>query len=266
MRPLAQAALLACMAATAGAQVFDMRPRSVADQWVLGFNAFGGFPLGDFARNEDGGAGFEGAVGFQPFRREPLLFRTHLAHLIYGSVQATGYQDVCDFFGCTTEEISYTARSHTMTSFHFGPEFFATDGFVRPYVYALGGWTWFYSKANEPPTSPGGPSPGSTKLYSSRNFSSAYGAGVRFVTTRFGREWGLELGSRVTRNLKANYLTDGGVHFDTAGNVTVVPVQSAANVLGVSLGVWFGPYINWDERQSSSPSLRSRSIRPAVPR
>ncbi|MEK7402585.1 MAG: hypothetical protein AABZ80_09525 [Gemmatimonadota bacterium] len=233
----------------AQAQVLESRPRLLRDQWVWSVGAFAGLPLGDFAKNENGGGGFEFMLGFQPFRRQPLTIRTQIAALIYGNVQATGYQDVCDFFGCRTETVEYTARSHTMTSWHIGPEFFATDGFLRPFVYAMPGYTWFHSWANLPPTSPGGASPGSAGLYSSGNFSTVYGAGVRFIKTKYGREYGMEFASRVTRNTKANYLTDRGVKFNLDGSMTVIPVQGAANTLSIQVGFWMGPYINWNERR-----------------
>jgi len=164
-------------------------------------------------------------------------------------VRATGYQDVCDFFGCTTETVEYTARSHTMNSLHIGPEFFAIDGRIRPFGYAMAGVTWFHSSLNEPPTSPGGPSPGSQSLFWSNNFSTAYGAGLRFVGTRFGREMGFELAARVNRNAKATYITDGDVFFNSDGSVTITPQHTAAHVLGVHIGFWMGPYINWNERR-----------------
>jgi hypothetical protein len=237
------------LASTAEAQVLEARAPRFLDQGVWSAGAFGGLPLGDFAKHEDGGGGFEFMVGVQPWRRQPLVIRTQLATLIYGNIQATGYQDVCDIFGCTRETVQYTARTHTMTSFHIGPEFFAIDGSVRPFAYAMPGVTWFHSSANRPPTSPGGSSPGSSSLFTSRNFSTAYGGGVRFVGTKFGREFGLELGSRVTRNTKANYLTDGGVLFKPDGTVVVIPIQTAANVLSFGVGFWMGPYINWNERR-----------------
>jgi hypothetical protein len=240
---------LAC-ATVAEAQVLSARPPRLLDQWVWSAGGFAGIPLKDFRKHENGGGGFEGMLGFQPFRRQPLTFRTHLSFLIYGSIPGTGYQDVCDIFGCRTETVEYTARNHTMTAWHFGPEFFATDGFIRPFTYAMFGRTWFNSWANDPPTEPGGGSAGSTKLFSSNNFSTAYGAGVRFAGTRFGREFGLEVSGRVNRNVKARYLTEAGVAIDTVANEWVItPTQTAAHLLGIHVSFWMGPYINWNERR-----------------
>jgi len=230
--------------------VLEARQPRFLDQWVWSVGAFGGIPLGDFRKHENGGGGFEFMLGVQPFRRQPLSIRTHFATLIYGNVHATGYQDVCDIFGCSTETVEYTARSHTMSSLHLGPEFFATDGGIRPFAYALAGVTWFHSSLNEPPTSPGGPSPGSTSLFWSNNFSTAYGLGARFVGARFGREFGFEVASRVNRNAKAAYITDGDVFFNADGSVTITPVHTAAHVLGIHIGFWMGPYINWNERRA----------------
>ncbi|HEX7938326.1 MAG TPA: hypothetical protein VF483_04990 [Gemmatimonadaceae bacterium] len=230
-------------------QVLDARPPRLLDQWVWSIGAFGGIPLGDFRKHENGGGGFELMAGVQPWRRQPLVIRAHLASLVYGTVDAQGYQDVCDFFGCRTDTVSYNARDHVMTSFHIGPEFFATDGFLRPFVYSMLGVTWFNSWANLQPASAGGPSEGSTSLFSSHNFSTAYGAGVRFVKTRFGREYGLELAARVNRNAKARYLTEDGVRVNSSNQWEVTPTQTAAHVLTIHVGFWMGPYINWNERR-----------------
>ncbi len=231
-------------------QVFESRQPRFLDQWVWSAGAFGGIPLTDFRKHENGGGGFELMVGVQPWRRQPMTIRTHVATLIYGNVKGTGFQDVCDFFGCTTETVEYTARNHTMTSLHIGPEFFAIDGRVRPFAYAMYGVTWFNSWANLQPTSPGGPTQSSTSLFSSQNASAAYGAGVRFVRQRFGREFGFEVAARVTRNEKARYLTEKGVQIDTASNTWyITPTRTAAHVLGIHMSFWMGPYLNWNERR-----------------
>lgn len=249
-RVILAAAFALALAGRVEGQLLEARAPRLLDQWTWSLGAFGGIPLGDFRKHEDGGGGFELMVGFQPWRRQPLSIRTHIATLIYGNVSATGYQDVCDIFSCHQETVEYTARNHVMTSMHFGPEFFATDGFLRPFTYAMFGVTWFNSWANLQPTSAGGPSEGSASLFSSHNFSTAYGAGVRFVKTRFGREFGFELAARVNRNAKARYLTEGGVQYDSASNTYfVTPTQTAAHVLGIHVGFWMGPFINWDERR-----------------
>ena len=244
------AALMLVSATRVEGQLLEARAPRFLDQWTWSVGAWGGIPLGDFRKHEDGGGGFELMVGVQPFRRQPLTIRTHIATLVYGNITAVGSQDVCDFFGCTTETVEYTARNHVMTSMHIGPELFATDGFLRPFGYAMFGATWFNSWANLQPTSPGGPSEGSASLFSSHNFSTAYGAGLRFVKTRFGREFGFELAARVNRNAKARYLTEEGVQYDSTSNTFyVTPTQTAAHVLGIHVSFWMGPYINWNERR-----------------
>jgi hypothetical protein len=248
-RHVLSAFLLCALASTASSQVLEARQPRRMDQWVWSLGGFGGIPLGDFRKHENGGGGIELMVGVQPWRRQPLVIRSHIATLIYGNVQATGYQDVCDFFGCRTETVDYTARNHTMTSLHVGPEFFATDGFYRPFVYAMFGTTWFNSWANLQPTSPTGPTQGSASLWSSNNFSTAYGAGIRFIRTRFGREFGFEFAARVNRNAKAEYLTEDGVRINASNEWEVTPVQTAAHVLGIHMSFWMGPYINWNERR-----------------
>jgi hypothetical protein len=248
MPALRVALLTTLLAQAAGAQVIKAREPRLLDQWVFGASMFGGIPVGEFKKHEDGGGGGEVMIGFQPFRRQPLLLRGHVASLLYGAASAYGYQDVCDAFGCWTEEVRYNARNHTMTFLQAGPEFMATDGSWRPFGFALAGVTFFNSWANLRPTTPSGPAPSSESIFSSSNFSTAYGAGVRRVGISFGRESGFEIAFRVTRNAKAQYLTEDGLRRNSDGTWAVTPRTGAANVAGIHLGFWLGPYINWNER------------------
>jgi hypothetical protein len=248
VRYLRYAILALLLAHAADAQVINARGPKLRDQFLLGFTFFGGIPVGEFKNFEDGGGGGELMLGFQPFRRQPLALRAAVGSLVYGTASAYGYQDVCDATSCWTEQVKYTARNHTMTFTQVGPEFMATDGTFRPFGYALAGYTFFNSWANMQPESPTGPGPSSQNLFSSHNFSTAYGAGTRYVRTKFGRELGFELAVRVTRNATARYLTERGLNRRSDGTWDVTPRSGAANVAGIHLGFWMGPYINWNER------------------
>lgn len=220
----------------------------MSDQWLFGVDFFGGVPVGEFKEHENGGGGGEMMLGFQPWRRQPVVLRLQGGALLYSKVDAVTYQDVCDVFGCTTEEVRYNARNHSMAFIHFGPEFMFTDGTWRPFVYALAGYTFFNSWANLEPSSLT-PNQPSEQIFSSHNFSSVYGSGIRRVGTTLGRETGFELQFNVTRNAKARYLTEEGVTQNPDGSWTVTPRQGAANVLGIHLGFWVGPHVRYWERR-----------------
>lgn len=241
--------LLLALPLSAEAQLIAPREKAASDLIVFGLSAFGGLPMGEFRQHEDGGGGLDVMLGVQPFRREPLVLRAQFAWMMYDGASAWGYQDVCDAFGCWTEQVRYTARNHSMFMLHGGPEIMATDGTWRPFGYAHGGWTWFRSWVNLKPETATGPDPESLHLYSSRNFSSVYGAGIRRVGTRIGREFGWELSTRFTRNAKASYLTERGVVRNDDGSYGVIPRHGAANTLGLHFGIWIGPRVNWDERR-----------------
>lgn len=248
MQPLRIVALLAVVCSTADAQIFQAREPRLRDQWVFGLTAFGGIPVGDFKQKEDGGGGLELAIGFQPFRRQPLVLRGNAGFLMYGRYSRNQDQEVCDFFGnnCQTETVFYDARYHNMSFLQFGPELMATDGRWRPFSYAQAGVTFFNSWANY-----GRPSSGvapSRSLLATRNFSTAYGLGVRHIENSFGREGGFEMAVRFTRNAKARYLNDQGVLRRADGSYDINPQTGAANVLSIHIGVWGGPFINWNER------------------
>jgi hypothetical protein len=248
VQPLRIALILAVVCSTADAQIFQVRQPRLSDQWVFGINTFGGIPVGDFRRYEDGGGGMEVSIGFQPFRRQPLVLRASTGFLMYGHYDRDETQNVCDYFGnyCRTETVFYNSRYHNMSFFQFGPEIMATDGRWRPFGFALAGKTLFNSWANYGPPSNSGRPPTRT-LLSTQNFSTAYGLGVRRVATTFGREGGFELALRMTRNGKATYLNDDGVHRRPDLSYDITPRTGAANVVGIHVGFWMGPYRNWNE-------------------
>ncbi len=240
--------LLVLLSGSLQAQMFPSAAPSKRDLWVFGVSAFGGVPVGEFRNHEDGGGGVDLMLGYQPFRRQPLVLRASGGFMQYGAVYASGFQRVCDEYSCWTERATYQARQHSLMVFQGGPEFMATDGTWRPFAFALAGVTYFRSSANIPPSNPQG-TPERETLFSSNNVSSAYGAGIRRVTTRVGREMGLELSARVLRNAAASYLTEDGVQQQPDGSWLVTPRHGAANVLGLHVGLWIGPRIHWHERQ-----------------
>jgi len=250
MRPILCAlAGLLLLTGKAESQVIASRPPKLSDQWVFSGSVFGGLPVGEFRKHEDGGGGGELMVGFQPWRRQPLVLRGNFGGMKYGAVRERAYQEVCDAFTCWIEEVTYDARNHSMWMLQGGPEFMATDGTWRPFGFAHAGMTFFSSRANLIATGPTGSGPESQSLFSSNNFSTAYGAGIRRVTTKHGRESGFELSFRVTRNAKASYLTEEGIRQNPDGTWDVSPRHGAANVLGIHLGFWIGPHILWNERR-----------------
>ncbi len=248
VRALTLALIPLAVAASLQAQVLQPRAPKTTDQWLIGFSLFGGLPLGEFKAHEDGGGGADMTLAFQPWRRQPLVIRAQGGGMLYGAVGAYGYQEVCDNTGyCWSERVRYNARNHTMWSLQAGPEIMATDGKWRPFGYALAGYTFFNSWANYKPDTPYG-TEYSASLFRSHNFSTSYGAGLRRVTTKYGREGGFEFSARVTRNAKATYLTEEGLYRNADGTWSVSPRRGAANVLFLQVGWWIGPYLNWNER------------------
>lgn len=235
------------LSATSEAQILQARQPSRMDQWVIGGAFMGGKPLGEFRNEENGGFGGEFTLGYQLFRRQPLILRGSIGGMQYHAVKARGYQENCDETGCWLEEVEYNARSHNMWYAYGGPEILATDGTLRPFAFAMVGRSWFRSQANFKPTSPGGQE-FSQVLFSENNFSTSYGGGVRMMLTNTGRPIGLELSARVNRNIDAEYLTERGVVENPDGSITITPRRGAAHVLGIYLGIWVGPNVHWSER------------------
>ena len=239
--------LLLALTMTAEAQILQPRQPGWTDQLVFGGTLLGGKPLGEFSEEENGGFGGEFTLGYQLFRRQPLVLRGSIGGMQYHAVKARGYQENCDESGCWLEEVEYNARSHNLWYAYAGPEVMATDGNLRPFAFAMVGRSWFRSQANFKPTSPGGQEFSQT-LFSENNFSTSYGGGLRMMLTNSGRPIGIELSARVNRNIDAEYLTERGVVENPDGSITITPRRGAAHVLGIYLGIWVGPNVHWSER------------------
>jgi hypothetical protein len=230
----------------ASAQVIQPPQKRVTDQWVFSFSGLGGIPVGDFRKNENGGGGLELMLGFQPFRRQPLKIRGQIDWLMYGRVDRDVDREYCDLLGCETYTIYYDSRQHMMFTFQAGPELTPVNGTWRPFVFALAGSTVFHSYANVGDPGPGGSAP-SDNLFTSANFSTSYGGGIRRVGGG-NRPAAFELSAHLTRNAKADYLTERGLTRTASGAWIVHPVRGAANVVMIKMGFWVGPNVPWFER------------------
>jgi hypothetical protein len=248
VHPIRIAVLATFLASGAEAQIFGSRSPRQTDQWIFNIQGLAALPVGDFRKDEKLGGGVEIAVGFQPFRRQPLVLRTNLGGIMYERYSDNYDGEVCDYFGnnCTQETLFYDSQSHYMSFIQAGPEFMATDGRWRPYGFALAGVTFFNSTARFGDASSSSSAPRS--LFASHNFSTSYGIGVRRIGSNFGREGGWDFAVRFTRNAKARYLTENGVYRDANGNYAISPRSGAANVLFIQIGVTGGPFVNWNER------------------
>ena len=247
MRPSRIALLAALLPSLASAQILAPRQPKWTDKWNFGVGVHGGIPVGDFRDHENGGAGLDLFLGFQPFRREPLSIRGNIQFMEYGALKAQGQQQVCDTFGCYIETVEYDARNHQMYLFQMGPVIMAVDGKWRPYAFALAGVTLFNS--SETLTDQGTGQLESSSFFTSNNFSTSYGGGIRRVGTRWGRETGFEISARYTRNADAEYLTERNIVRQPDGTWIATPQRGFANLIGIEIGFWLGPYINWNERR-----------------
>ena len=235
------------LASICEAQVIQPPQKRLRDQWLLSFSGLGGIPVGDFRKHENGGGGLEVMIGFQPIRRQPLKLRAQIDWLLYGRINRDVEEDYCDITGCYTETVYYDSRQHMMFTFQGGPELTPVKGRMRPFVFALAGWTLFHSYANYGYAGSGGTSP-SENLFTSGNFSTSYGGGIRWVDEKESRSGAFELSAHITRNLKADYLTEHGLTRTSSGAWVVQPVRGAANVLMIKAGFWIGPNVPWFER------------------
>lgn len=231
--------LLVGLSTPAAAQVITPRPARATDRLVASLSGLAGIAVGDFKKNENGGAGLEVVGGYQPLRRGPLVVRGSIGVLRYAGFDRDKWEDDCDSSGACSSEITYhDSRTHEMWVYQVGPELMATRGTLRPFAYALVGFTTFNSQSSL--GYPG--SVISQQLWASRNRSTAYGAGIRRVKRTYGRESGVEVGLRLIRNANATYVNEGSLRPRGDGTFDVTPRAGAANVLTIHVGLWGGPY------------------------
>jgi len=226
-RVLLLAVAMAPVAVDASAQA----PARSPSEWLGGGGLFIGIPLGDFADATDEGFGVAANVVFSP-GGGPLGIRFQTGGVIYGSrdipttVPGTG--------GLITEDLSI---DNWLLNVGIGPQVMARSGPVRPYAYALAGFGYFATQ-----TSFGygydyyGDS--STTNYDDWTFAWSAGAGLLIPVSR---SLAIDVGVQYVGNGTVRYLAEGDLLPSPGGAPPViVPRQTEANLLTISVGVSFG--------------------------
>jgi opacity protein-like surface antigen len=223
--------LLAAVGAAATEVLAQPAPQPTPSEWLGGGGLLIGVPLGDFADATDEGFGVAGNVVFTP-RGGPFGIRFQTGGVVYGSreipvpVPGTG--------GLVTEDLS---TDNWLLNVGLGPQVMARSGSVRPYAYALAGFGYFATD-----TSFGNGydyyGDSSTTNYDDWTFAWSAGAGLIIPVSR---SLAIDVGVQYVGNGTVRYLAEGDLLPSPGGSPPViVPRQTEANLLTITVGVSFG--------------------------
>jgi opacity protein-like surface antigen len=199
-------------------------------EWLGGVGLLVGFPLGDFADATDTGFGMSGHGVFTP-NGEPFGIRLQLEGLIYGSrstevvVPGSG--------GLVTTDLT---TDNWLFNVGVGPQIQARSGPVRPYAYALAGVGYFSTDTSLGDDSGYG---GYTSTnYDDTTFAWSAGGGLLIPVSNTVL---IDVGVHYVGNGTVSYLAEGDLRPSMGDRPPVIiPRQSEANVLALTIGVSFG--------------------------
>ena len=225
-RVLLLVALVLLAAGTASAET-DPRQKS---EWLGGAGLLVGFPLGDFADAADTGFGISGHGVFAP-GGGVFGIRLQMDVLIYGSrsfpvvVPGTG--------GLITTDLT---TDNWLFHFGAGPQVQARSGPVRPYAYALAGVGYFSTDTTLEDDY--GYSGYTSTNYEDTTFAWSAGGGLLIPVSKAVL---VDIGVHYVGNGTVSYLAEGDLRPSMGDRPPVIiPRQSEANVLALTIGVSFG--------------------------
>jgi hypothetical protein len=198
-------------------------------EWLGGAGFLVGFPLGDFADATDTGFGMTGHGVFTP-NGGAFGVRLQFDALIYGSRSTP--VPVPGSGGLITTDLT---TDNWLFHFGAGPQIQARSGPVRPYAYALAGVGYFSTGTSLDQNYYGSLS---STNYDDATFAWSAGAGLLIPVASAVL---IDVGVHYVGNGTVSYLAEGDLRPSISGAPPViVPRQSEANVLALTVGVSFG--------------------------
>jgi hypothetical protein len=224
-RILFSAALVAFAADSAASQSFGgvaSQPR--AGRWLFDIGAQMGQPVGDFATQVDRAWGVGGSVRYHLPHATALGIRGDLAWLNYGNerkrvpLSPTINRVLVDMN--TANDIVVIAA---------GPEVMIPRGPVRPYAFAVGGYSYFYTQSSVGDDNDEGQAFASSTNFSDGGLSASWGGGLRIPIALRSAEAALDAGARMTRNGTRSYLRRGDIVDQSDGSLLIMPRTTRAD-------------------------------------
>ena len=210
---------------------FNRPPRGAA-----GASFSYGRPVGDFLHYVDQGLGFDAFFRWNADRQGVLSFRIDGGMLIYGretfTVPLSGTIGGRILVDLTT--------SNNIVWMGFGPQITSPTGFIRPYVNAAAGFSYFFTESSVEGSNNYNEPFASTTNYSDAAFRYGFGGGFLVPFQAGNTEWAIDLGAIYHGNGQVRYLREGGIEDRPDGSIVLHPIQSDANLLTYRLGFSVG--------------------------
>ena len=222
---------------SAQAQIFLVEPsaRSTAGAWLFDVGGQMAQPIGAFRTQVDRAWGLGGSVRHHFRRLAPLGLRADVAWLNYGN------ENKRVPLSPTLNRVRIDM--HTMNNIALvsaGPELMVPSGPVRPYVYAFGGYSYFYTESSAGDDN-GGSSFASSTNFDDGGWATGGGGGVRIPLAFRRVEAALDAGARLTRNGTRTYLRSGDIIDLPDGSLQFNQRTTRADFWQYHLGVSFSP-------------------------
>jgi len=197
--------------------------------WLAGGGFLFGDGRGEFGRAAGDGIGVSGHFVATPWKA-PLGLRVQLSGLNYGSetLPATSFPGTSRVY----LEVHTDNWYFNMVA---GPQLMLRSGPVRPYVNVLAGFSYFSTSSSIRGDDNALPF-ASTTNYDDWTFAWSTGGGL---LVPISRSVALDLGVRYLGNSTVDYLTEGDLFENAAGDLVILPRRSEVNVLELSFGVSF---------------------------
>jgi hypothetical protein len=190
-------------------------------------------PLGDFARNVDGGGGVQGTLMMRVGTSSVLALRLDGGFLIYGYERVRANNPI-------SGRVKLEATTSNNVAFAgIGPQLALPVGPIRPYVGGTVGYAYFFTESslsgdNEVEGF------GHTTNQGDGNMALAGRAGLYLPFTASRRPVMFDLGAQYHHIGEVTYLRQGSIVDNPDGSVTVHRLRGDANFLTYHLGVTVG--------------------------
>lgn len=237
LRSLALAALTWFAApAFVAAQVFLVAPGSrTTGRWTFDVGAQLAQPIGEFANQIDRAWGIGGTVRYH-FSHIPVLgLRGDAAVLNYGNERKRVP------LSATINRVFVDMNTaNNIGVFSAGPELMVASGPIRPYAFATGGFSYFFTETSVGDDNSGGDFASSTN-YHDAGWATGLGGGVRVPLAVRSVDMAIDAGARLTRNGTRTYLRRGDIVDQPDGSLLVTPRRTPADFWQYHVALSFSP-------------------------
>jgi opacity protein-like surface antigen len=224
-------ALLSTEAVAAQDERFQLGPVRAG----VGGNLVLALPRGELADQIDNGLGvaFNGHLNLVP--TGALRLRLDGGFVQYGSET----REVCfsSTVGCRI--VLDLVTENTIFYGGLGPELMLPTAFVRPYVNAGIGFSYFETASRLE-----GDSDDESFARTRQHFDTGLtftGGGGLYIPVHFGETpWAIDLSARYHRNGTISYLREGDIHDEPNGDISFTPTRTRADFVTVQVGVSVG--------------------------